>query len=241
MTNAKLCGRQGPAVILLAAMILDLGALVPRAPRAFAEGITSPHSCVTVFRMKVTGTEEAMGSGIVQYRTLMFGASSLRLRGGGDSDRSFNGGMLDEDVEDRKWDSDDDMERVLVTVRNTCFDRNDVFNISVDPDMLITDLKRELYANHSAEMCEPEQMEIEFAGMQLKGVLHDTLRSYGFSSERPERIRVRTAFLHSESVSRKQARSGLGMGGQQDEAAAMQNARMQVLNLLALLAQKYNY
>ncbi|MGB1592996.1 MAG: ubiquitin-like domain-containing protein, partial [Promethearchaeia archaeon] len=72
---------------------------------------------------------------------------------------------------------------VPVTIQSTCFGRNDFFNVSVEPTMLVKDLKRELYANFSSQVCDSEQMELWWAGKELKGLSSDSLRSYGFGRE----------------------------------------------------------
>ena len=88
-------------------------------------------------------------------------------------------------------------------------------------------------------------MEILWAGLELKGQASDTLASYGFgrpsatqnaagSAGKPERILVKqNALFVPEDTGvppQRQQRGGaqLGLGGQQAQAAALQNARMQV-------------
>ena len=174
----------------------------------------------------------------------------LRLRGGGDG---LKDSMHDEDDHGATESENSEESRVLVTVQNICFGHNDIFNTSVDVDMLVKDFKRELYASHSTRMCDPEQMEVWWGARELKGSSHDTLRSYGFgfsqpaagaSAERREReseresLIVKQKFLFSsqfagEATKRQQQQRGsglqMGLGGQQAQMAAMHNARMQAL------------
>jgi len=179
---------------------------------------------------------------------LVVGVSSLRLRGGG-SDRvsGQTNGVHDEDEEvSSSEDSSDTL--VPATVHSSCFGRSDVFNVTIDADMLVKDLKRDLYVNFSSQVCDPEQMEMWWSGIELQGSSHDTLRSYGFGQERdrtngtrsaiPHKLIVKQKFLFSSEfageATRRQQRSGMGMGGmglgvQQAQVAAMNHARMQAL------------
>ena len=230
------CGPWSPwgrSVLAAAALVLAMGGLEGGAAPRCSLRLCSPDGGPLFFR-RIGG---------------------LRLRGGGDG---LKDSMHDED-DDRVAESEDSTERrVLVTVQNTCFGHNDIFNTSVDVDMLVKDFKRELYASHSTRMCDPEQMEVWWGARELKGSSHDTLRSYGFgfsqpaagaadagdgSAERREResesesLVVKQKFLFSsqfagEATKRQQQRgSGLqmGLGGQQAQMAAMHNARMQAL------------
>ena len=193
---------------------------------------------------------------VVLADSLVLGGG-LRLRGGGgssggeDVDASMrDGGGKDEAPAQSSADLDEDSDEVAgitvpVTIQSTCFGRNDFFNVSVEPTMLVKDLKRELYANFSSQVCDSEQMELWWAGKELKGLSSDSLRSYGFGRELTrilvragmrERIIVRHKFMFSsqfagEATKRQQQRGGahLGLGGQQAQVAAMHNARMQEL------------
>lgn len=168
----------------------------------------------------------------------------VRLRGGtSDEDSNPASAMRDED---RESSGSDDSDTLLpVTVQNSCFGRSDVFNMTIDADMLVKDLKRDLYAKFSSKVCDPEQMEIWWSGLELQGSSHDTLRSYGLG-ETPargngsrhlttQRLIVKQKFIFSPEfagdATRRQQRSGMQMGlaGQQAQVAAMHNARMQAL------------
>ena len=104
----------------------------------------------------------------------------LRLRGGGgssggeDVDASMrDGGDRDEAPAQSSADLDGRSDEVAgitvpVTIQSTCFGRNDFFNVSVEPTMLVKDLKRELYANFSSQVCDSEQMELWWAGKELR-------------------------------------------------------------------------
>ena len=169
---------------------------------------------------------------------------SIRLRGGtSDEDSSPASAMRDDDRESSLSDDSDTL--VPVTVQNSCFGRSDVFNMTIDADMLVKDLKRDLYAKFSSQVCDPEQMEIWWSGLELQGSSHDTLRSYGLG-ETParengsrylttQRLIVKQKFIFSPEfagdATRRQQRSGMQMGlaGQQAQVAAMHNARMQAL------------
>jgi hypothetical protein len=179
--------------------------------------------------------------------TLVVFVGGLRLRGGsGAGGSGADSGMRDDAEEASQLDSEGARESVLANVQSTCFGRSEFFNISVDPDMLVKDLKRELHANFSSLVCDPEQMEVWWSGMELKGLSHDSLRSYGFGqhsthgggvvSGSAERLIVKHKFIFSpqfagESTERQQQRGGmsLGFGGQQAQVAAMHNARMHAL------------
>ena len=73
------------------------------------------------------------------------GASShaLKLRGGGEEDGDE--GM--QAVEEVAW--------VRLMIKNTCFGRSDWYDVVVDSEMLVRDLKAQLYQNHSSQVCEP--------------------------------------------------------------------------------------
>jgi hypothetical protein len=203
---------------------------------AFEEGQAAPKCAVLLCP---PGRGPAAAGPLVLRRI-----GGLRLRGGADG---LNDSMRDEDDDGAGSEVDDGAEsHVPVAVQNTCFGRNEFFNASVDADMLVKDLKRELYANYSTRVCDPEQMEVWWAGKELKGLSHDTLRSYGFSppaagaagahAGSPERLVVKQKFLFSpqfagEATKRQQQRGGaqMGLGGQQAQLAAMHNARMQAL------------
>lgn len=168
----------------------------------------------------------------------------LRLRGG----TSQGGSSRENTMHDGDTDSlgsDDSDTLVPVTVHSSCFGRSDLFNMTVDADMLVKDLKRDLHAKFSSQVCEPEQMELWWSGLELQGSSHDTLRSYGFGERRAQansshsmpiqRLVVKQKFLFSPEfageATRRQQRSGMHMGlaGQQAQVAAMHNARMQAL------------
>jgi len=179
--------------------------------------------------------------------TLLSGAGGLRqrlaLRGGSNPPASkfwnanpANDGMSDENDEDSESGSEHADGTVLVTVQNTCFGRSDVLNVTVDAGMLVKDLKRELFANFSSHMCEPEQMEIWWGGKEMKGLSHDSLENYGFGQQSAlnNRLIIKHNFMFSkefagEATMQQQGGQSMGVGGQQAQLAAMQNAKMQAL------------
>eukprot|EP00961_Rhodomonas_salina_P012395 167057-Rhodomonas_salina.1 len=68
-----------------------------------------------------------------------------------------------------------------VEIQNTCFGRNDFLNVTLDSDELVKDFKKQLFLLNSRTVCDPEQMELWWRGVELHGLAHETFRSHACS------------------------------------------------------------
>ena len=79
----------------------------------------------------------------------------------------------------------EDAEWVALDIEYSCSGRNDVISVVVDADTRILDFKRNLYANYSHILCEPERMQIWFRGQELIGDADETLSLCGIDTSVP--------------------------------------------------------